>query len=65
MSGLAKQPAEGGSLVLATARATFAEGGVLAFYRGISMTLLRAAPVAGVVLPVYDAVHAQLRAASR
>lgn len=42
---------------LRAAQLCYREGGVAAFYRGIRMTLLRAAPVAGVVLPVYDAVN--------
>ena len=37
-------------------RACYREGGVRSFYRGLGMALLRAAPVSGVVLPVYDYV---------
>ena len=52
-------PGSGGSsnafsLVAGAARDTYASGGLLAFYRGLGFTLLRAAPVAGTVLPVYD-----------
>ena len=46
----------GGSVVVAAARETYAQNGLLGFYRGLGWTLLRAAPVAGVVLPVYDVV---------
>ena len=42
-------------MVVAATRETYANGGIRGFYRGIGFTLLRAAPVAGVVLPVYDA----------
>ena len=48
------------TMVADAARETYAAGGVRGFYRGIGFTLLRAAPVAGVVLPVYDAGHAWL-----
>jgi len=41
-------------LVATAVRETYASGGILAFYRGLGFTLLRAAPVAGTVLPVYD-----------
>jgi hypothetical protein len=41
-------------LVATAVRETYARGGILAFYRGLGFTLLRAAPVAGTVLPVYD-----------
>ena len=44
-----------GDMVATAMRDTYANGGVRGFYRGIGFTLLRAAPVAGVVLPVYDA----------
>ena len=37
-------------LVTATAQEVYRSGGLRAFYRGISMTLLRAGPVAGVLL---------------
>ena len=40
--------------VLAAARACYLESGAQGFFRGMSMALLRAAPVSGVVLPVYD-----------
>ncbi|CEM16029.1 unnamed protein product [Vitrella brassicaformis CCMP3155] len=42
------------------ARETWKEGGVRAFYRGLGFTLARAAPVACVVLPVYDVTHETL-----
>ena len=38
----------------------YREGGAGAFFRGIRMTLIRAAPTAGVTLPVYDAVGRML-----
>ena len=41
---------------IAAASSTFRESGLRGFWRGIRMTLLRAAPMAGVVLPVYDVV---------
>ena len=44
----------------AAARDVYAHGGFLGFFRGLSFTLLRAAPVAGTVLPVYDAGKAWL-----
>ena len=44
-------------LVTATAQEVYRSGGVRAFYRGISMTLLRAGPVAGVLLPVNDFLY--------
>jgi solute carrier family 25 carnitine/acylcarnitine transporter 20/29 len=34
---------------------TFSDGGMRAFWRGIGFTLLRAAPTAATVLPVYEA----------
>jgi len=40
--------------LLEAARSCYAQGGARAFYRGISMTFFRAAPVAGVTLPAYD-----------
>lgn len=61
MSGLTASPPEGSGLVLRAARECYQEGGLRAFHRGIVPTLFRAAPVAGVVLPVYDAVYAWLR----
>ena len=42
------------AMVTKAASETYASGGVRAFYRGLSFTLMRAAPVAGIVLPVYD-----------
>ena len=47
----------GFATVARVARETYARGGVAAFFSGMSLTLLRAAPVAGVVLPVYDTVQ--------
>ena len=38
----------------------FGEGGIRAFYRGLSYTLIRAAPVATTVLPMYDWVTSKL-----
>lgn len=40
--------------LLASARRLLAEGGWRRFYRGYAFTLLRAGPVAGVILPVFD-----------
>lgn len=45
---------------VAAARDVYAQGGMRGFYRGLTFTLLRAAPVAGTVLPVYDAGKAWL-----
>ena len=42
-------------MTAAAIRNTYASGGLHGFYRGLSFTLMRAAPVAGTVLPVYDA----------
>ena len=61
MSGVTGRPADGSGIVLTAIRECLREGGVRAFHRGIGPTLLRAAPVAGVVLPVYDAMHSWLR----
>ena len=47
-------------MVSMAVKETYANGGVRGFFRGITFTLLRAAPVAGVVLPVYDASKAWL-----
>ena len=52
-------------MVVAATRETYANGGIRGFYRGIGFTLLRAAPVAGVVLPVYDAGLAWLARSNR
>jgi solute carrier family 25 carnitine/acylcarnitine transporter 20/29 len=41
-------------MVSSAVRDTYASGGYRAFYRGLSFTLLRAAPVAGTVLPIYE-----------
>jgi len=35
-------------------RDTYAEGGVKALYRGIGYTIVRAAPVAATILPIYE-----------
>ena len=59
-SRIMSQPAGGGS-ALRAARECYAEGGLRAFWRGIGMTLLRAGPVAGVVLPVNDMLLDYLR----
>jgi hypothetical protein len=42
------------------ARHIYRVHGVLAFYRGLSMTLARSAPVASTTLPVFDLVHEAL-----
>ena len=44
----------GGGVVRAEAVRLYRSGGARAFYRGIGATLLRAGPVAGVLLPVND-----------
>lgn len=54
-------PSQRGGLVTMAARECYRSGGMRAFYRGISMTLLRAGPVAGVVLPVNDLLYDVLR----
>ena len=36
------------------------EQGLRPFYRGLGVTVLRAAPVAATVLPIYDAAHTWL-----
>jgi len=43
-----------GGVVAAEAVRLYRSGGARAFYRGIGATLLRAGPVAGVLLPVND-----------
>ena len=53
------------TMVSAAVRETYANGGLRGFYRGIGFTLLRAAPVAGVVLPVYDTGMAWFAARER
>ena len=40
--------------LLGSARALLREGGVGRLYRGFGFTLLRAGPVAGVILPLFD-----------
>lgn len=47
-------------MIAQAARETYANGGLRGFFRGITFTLMRAAPVAGVVLPVYDTCKARL-----
>ena len=47
-------PAAGRGGMVACARALVAEGGVARLYRGFGFTLLRAGPVAGMVLPLFD-----------
>ena len=42
------------------ARRLHAEGGVLRFYRGFWPTMLRAGPVAGVILPAFELTLAWL-----
>lgn len=59
-NGLRRAPESLYSMVTRAAHATYAAGGVRGFYRGLSFTLLRAAPVAGVLLPTYDACKAFL-----
>ena len=61
MSGLTVAPSDGSGLVATAVRECIRESGVHAFHRGIGPTLLRAAPVAGVVLPVYDVMYVWLR----
>ena len=51
-------------MVAAAVRDTYRAGGVMGFYRGLGFTLVRAAPVAGVVLPVYDCTRAWLAGTS-
>ena len=53
--------------MVATARAMLAEGGVRRFYRGYAYTLVRAGPVACVIMPSFELllprlerVHARL-----
>jgi len=40
--------------VIDCARKTWREGGIRAFYKGLTFSMLRAAPVAAVVLPTFD-----------
>ncbi|KAL1519529.1 hypothetical protein AB1Y20_023044 [Prymnesium parvum] len=61
MSGMTTDPPRGTSLVLAAFQECYKEGGLQAFLRGLGPTLLRAAPVAGVVLPVYDGMLTWLK----
>jgi len=46
--------------VLASLRAMVREGGVARLYRGFGLTLLRAGPVSGVLLPLFDVTLAAL-----
>ena len=46
---------------LATTRALLRDGGIARLYRGVGFTLLRAGPVAGLQLPLFDIVLAALR----
>ncbi len=41
-------------------RSIYRSQGLVGFYRGLSMTLARSAPVAGTTLPVFDLVHEAL-----
>eukprot|EP01034_Spumella_vulgaris_P021894 gene21894-27971_t len=43
------------STTLTCAASLWREGGIRAMYRGIGYTLLRAGPVAGTILPIYEA----------
>ena len=56
---------DGSGSALRAVRECYAEGGLRAFWRGIGMTLLRAGPVAGVVLPVNDLLLDWLRPTPR
>jgi solute carrier family 25 carnitine/acylcarnitine transporter 20/29 len=47
--------------VVSVARETLARHGIAGFYRGLGWTLLRAGPVAGISLPMYDETRAWLR----
>lgn len=42
------------------ARKTYAEGGLPIFFRGLSMTVLRAAPVAAAILTSYEYIKAAI-----
>ena len=46
--------------VLSSMRALLSEGGVVRLYRGFGLTLLRAGPVSGVLLPLFDLTLAGL-----
>jgi solute carrier family 25 (mitochondrial carnitine/acylcarnitine transporter), member 20/29 len=50
----------GSTSIRATAQQVYTSGGLAAFYRGIGATLMRAGPVAGVLLPVNDLIHDEL-----
>ena len=62
---LAAGDAAASGLVASTAQEVYRSGGARAFYRGISMTLLRAGPVAGVLLPVNDLLYDALARRAR
>ena len=40
----------------ACARSLLAEAGIARFYHGFGFTILRAGPVAGIILPIFDVV---------
>ena len=48
--------------VLASARSLVAEGGLARLYRGFGPTMLRAGPVAGIILPMFELVLPRLEA---
>ena len=49
------------SSILGTVRKVYSAHGVIGFYRGLSVTLFRAVPVAVTVLPTFDYVRDKLR----
>ena len=53
-------PPPGGRHAAATARALLAEGGLPRLYRGIGYALLRAGPVAAVIMPSFELVLPRL-----
>lgn len=50
--------------LMACAQALWAEGGVRRLYRGFSFTLLRAGPVAAIILPIFDVTLAALESST-
>ncbi len=54
-------PGEPRPAMVTLARQIWAREGPRAFFRGLGVTLLRAAPVSMVALPTFDATHAALR----
>ncbi len=48
------------SSIVGTLQRVYASGGILGFYRGLSVTLVRSVPVACTVLPMFDYVHEKL-----